>query len=96
MGKQQQQQQLCSPVQRQITLFCQRCDLRLGVRSYRSLFGMLRGNALNEMTLKEEEGADVPLRREIYRSCGVNPAGEIVNIWLLQKQLPDSSVSEKK
>lgn len=45
---------------------------------------MHRGNALNEMTLKEEEGTDIPLQLEIYLSCGVNPAGEIANIWLLQ------------
>lgn len=45
---------------------------------------MHRGNALNEMTLKEEEGTDIPLQHEIYLSCGVNPASEIANIWLLQ------------
>lgn len=45
---------------------------------------MHRGNALNEMTLKEEKGTDIPLQHEIYLSCGVNPAGEIANIWLLQ------------
>lgn len=46
------------------------------------------GNALNEMTLKEEEGADAPLQHEIYLSCGVNPAGEIANIWLLRTTAP--------
>lgn len=40
------------------------------------------------MTLKEEEGADAPLQQEIYLSCGVNPAGEIANIWLLLTTAP--------
>lgn len=75
---------LCSPVQSQITPFCQCCDLRLGVVSYHSLFRMHRGNALTETTLKEEEGVDIRLRYEIYLSRGVNPVGGICNIWLLQ------------
>lgn len=82
--QQKRQRRLCSPVRSQITLFCQRCDLRLGVPSYHSLFRMHGGNALNETTLKEEEGVDIRLQDEIYLSRGLNPVGGICNIWLLQ------------